>query len=173
MFSTHVALFLALAAPPDDREARTIDEVMKIGAELQRAIRKHDVQGILRYVARDGMTCGDGTMSKEEVRDDLETPGTRAYAYLFDAATFNARYRTYDDVDMDTKSIAEVLAAPGDAPMKVNFPTHGTGKKDLNSPCLVFGIGGSLERGGAPVLCFRPHKGKGPQWVLEGGLYEC
>jgi hypothetical protein len=68
-----------------------------------RVVRKHDVEAILHYVAPDGIDCVDATVPKKKVREELETPGTFAYSYLFDAAKFATAYKGYP-----TKSLAKV-----------------------------------------------------------------
>lgn len=158
-------MFSCSASPAQtaQNEGQIVEELSNVGARITDALRRRDINDVLEYVASYGISCGDLVIPRDRVVRELATRGTRPNAYLFDAAAFEAKYRSV----VAAVSLAQVVESNRRVEMRVVF-SPGVKGKDLGSPCIEFGPSGLASR---PWLCFiKDKKGK---WVLIDSLYDC
>jgi len=66
-------------------------DIRRVAEELKAAILKEDIEGILRHIHPDGLTCTDTKNSYQQVRRDLHNKNSHLYLSLFDTARFVKR----------------------------------------------------------------------------------
>lgn len=138
-----------------------IEEAKKLGRQLERAIRARDMVAVMQFAPREGIPCGQKTISYPQMARELRTPGAPLNAYLFDERTFNEKYAR----SQRPMSIAEFFRLEKDTDISVVFS---------EGPCVTYH---SLKTKARPTVCFRRGE-KG--WVYAGGregfpfsLYPC
>lgn len=104
-------------------------ELMIIALELKEAILRQDKATILKYVAKDGILCGDAMVPYAEVKRGLEDPTSRFYADLFD--TERLRQFVAGRTLYPPESVKEYLEKARDLTIEINFFKVG-GKKRLD-----------------------------------------
>jgi hypothetical protein len=78
------------AAPDPPGTAGAKSAVEQAADGLVRAIRSKSVSGVISYVGKDGVTCGDVRFARAEVLAALRDPGSQMHAWLFDDKAFRA-----------------------------------------------------------------------------------
>ncbi len=150
----------APADPLDARRAAVADELMKLGAALQREISRGDVEALLARVPAGGLRCGEGTVPRAHVARDLRAPGSWLHGVLFGGPGYApppggpASLRAFFD---GAREIAVLVSFRRD-------PRAGA----LGRPCLEYRAR-DLSTPGAP-FCFEPAGGR---WWLTASLYPC
>lgn len=178
MLAAALALLLAAgAAPPtaarpaparpapsdalERRRAAIADELVRLGAHLEREIQAGDVAAILARVPPDGLSCGGRIVPRARVERDLRDGSSWLHGVLLGgpAAPAAAPGRP--------PSLRAFFAAAPEVAVVVAFrrdPRAGT----VGRPCLDFRAR-DLATPGVP-FCFEE---RGGRWWLTESLYPC
>jgi hypothetical protein len=152
-------------APPTDplerRRAEIADEMVRLGARLQKEIEAGDVGAVLARVPPEGLACGDRLVPRAKVERDLRDPVSWLHGVVFGApgaAPASAGRAT---------SLRGFFAVAKEVAVMVTFrrdPVAGA----VGRPCLDFRAR-DLPTPGVP-FCFVSRGGK---WWLTESLYPC
>lgn len=151
----------AAAAPsgPEERERAAIaEEMVRLGAQLERELARRDVDALVARLPAAGLRCGDRTVPRARVERDLRTPG----AWLHDVLLGEAAARPGAPA-----SLRAFLAAAREIAVLVAFardPRAGP----VGRPCLDFRAPELVNP--ARPFCFEREGGR---WVFTQSLYPC
>lgn len=176
-----VALALAAAAPPqragtapdearearpgrrgdrlEQRRAAIADDLVKLGARIQREIERGDVEALLARVPAGGLRCAGKVVPRARVVRDLRDPGSWLHATLL--GTPGAR------PPGPPGSLRAFFAAAPEVAVLVSFRRDARAGA-LGLPCIEY-----RARDVAPPrtpLCFEREAGR---WWLTESLYPC
>ncbi|BDG03998.1 hypothetical protein [Anaeromyxobacter oryzae] len=155
----------AAPSPPADalerRRAAIADEMVRLGARLQRDIESGDVAAILARVPPDGLSCGGRIVPRARIEHDLRNPASWLHGVLLGGpgapAAAGGRPASLRAFFAGAKEVAVLVAFrrdPRAAP--------------VGRPCLDFRAR-DLATPGVP-FCFEQRGGK---WWLTESLYPC
>jgi hypothetical protein len=156
----------AAAAPPpakdplDARREAVANELLKLGAALQRAIEAGDAAPLLARVPDDGLRCGDRLVPKARVARDLRAPRAYLHGVFFGGPGYAPPAGTAPSLRALLREAPEVQAL-------VSFRRDARAGP-LGRPCLQFR---ARDRATPPApLCFERREGR---WWLTESLYPC
>jgi hypothetical protein len=152
-------------APPTDplerRRAEIADEMVRLGARLQKEIEAGDVAAVLARVPQAGLACGGRIVPRSKVERDLRDTGSWLHGVVFGppgASPASAGRAT---------SLRAFFAAAKEVAVVVTFRRDDVAGA-VGRPCLDFRAR-DLPTPGVP-FCFVPGGGK---WWLTESLYPC
>jgi hypothetical protein len=164
-----LAAVIAAAAPPpgaaptgdlEQRRARIANELIQLGAELQREIVREDADALLARVPPDGLRCAGRVVPRAKVARDLRGDGTWLHAVFFGGPGAAPPAS-------GPASLAAFLRTAREVAITVTFqPDPRAGP--VGRPCLDFRAK-DLPTPGAP-LCFERRDGR---WWFTESLYPC
>jgi hypothetical protein len=168
-----LAAFLLAAAPGEPRPAEgrgresverrreaVAREIAALGAELRRAIEKHDVAALVARVPEDGLRCGDRMVPRDRVAHDLRNEASWVHGVLFGGSGYSPPPGT-------AASLAALFRAAPEIALAVSFQQDPRAGPE-GRPCLEFRAKGIGTPG--PPLCFER---RGEAWWLAESLYPC
>jgi hypothetical protein len=135
-------------------------ELVRVGAELRRAIERGDAAALLARVPEAGLRCGERTVPKARVASDLAAPDSWLHGVFFGGLGYAPPPGT-------ARSVAALLLGPDEVVVVVSFvidPRAG----EVGRPCLDFRAEG-VGTPGVPI-CFEERRGR--WWIVES-LYPC
>ncbi len=147
------------ADPLERRRAAIADELVKLGARLQREIEAGDVEALLARVPAVGLRCADQVVPRARVVRDLRDPGSWLHATLLGAPGAPAAG--------PPRSLRAFFAAAPEVAVLVSFRRDARAGA-LGLPCLEY-----RARDLAPPrvpLCFEARAGR---WWFTDSLYPC
>jgi hypothetical protein len=170
-----VALALALAAAPiapaaaspagpeqalEKRRAGIAEELIRLGAAIQREIERGDVEALVARVPPDGLRCGGRVVPRARVARDLRAPGSWLHGFFFGGPAA-------PDARGQPGSLRALFAAAPEIAVLVAFRRDARAGP-VGRPCLDFRAK-RLATPGAP-LCFEARDGR---WWFTESLYPC
>jgi hypothetical protein len=135
-------------------------EIGALGAEIRRAIERHDVAALVARVPPDGLRCGDRVVPRDRVARDLQNEGSWVHGVLFGGPGYGPPPGT-------APSLAALFRAAREVALAVSFQQDPRAGPE-GRPCLEFR---AKELGTpGPPLCFER---RGEAWWLAESLYPC
>ncbi|HEY6003812.1 MAG TPA: hypothetical protein VIV57_13115 [Anaeromyxobacter sp.] len=175
MFPLLAALLLA-AAPAGSRPAESrpaegregverrreavAREIAALGAQIRRAIEKHDVAALVARVPEDGLRCGDRVVPRARVERDLRNEGSWIHGVVFGGPGYGPPPGT-------APSLAALFRTAREIALVVSFQQDARAGPE-GRPCLEFRAKEVGTPG--PPLCFER---RGEAWWLAESLYPC
>lgn len=136
--------------------SEAIGPVLQTADRLAAAVRSRSLDGIMSFVAPDGIPCLDDKISRKEVEHQLRTRGTWLNSYFFEPQIFRLQFAD----GLTPVSFAEFLASAKD--LRVLQPA----KQNSQFPCAIF-VASNLQF--RATFCFMR---RGRRWYL-GDLPNC
>jgi hypothetical protein len=153
----------AAAAPADaaveKRREAIARELLRVGAELRRAIERGDAAALLARVPDAGLRCGGRTVPKARVARDLGAADSWLRGVFFGGPGYAPPPGT-------ARSLAALLRGP-EVALTVSFAIDRRAG-EIGRPCLDFRAEG-VGTPGVPI-CFEERRGR--WWIVES-LYPC
>lgn len=146
------------ADPLERRRAAIADELVRLGARLQREIEAGDVEALLARVPESGLRCAGRVVPRARVARDLRTPGSWLNAVLIG---------TPGAPPGPPRSLRAFFGAAPEVAVLVSFRRDARAGA-LGLPCLEY-----RARDVAPprvTLCFEARAGR---WWFTESLYPC
>jgi hypothetical protein len=172
VLSLAAALLLAAAPAPsrpaegrgregvERRREAVAREIAALGAQLRRAIEKHDVAAFVARVPQDGLRCGDRVVPRARVERDLRNEGSWVHGVVFGGRGFTPPPGT-------APSLAGLFRTAREVALAVSFQQDPRAGPE-GRPCLEFRAKEIATPG--PPLCFER---RGDAWWLVESLYPC
>jgi len=166
------ALTLLLAAAPDQqpkpapadpleqRREAVANEILKLGAALQRAIEAGDPAPLIAHVPEDGLRCAGRIVPKARVARDLRSPRSWLHGVFFGGPGHVPPAGTAPSLRALLRDAPEIQALVAFRRDERAGP--------LGRPCLDFRARDLLTPG--TPLCF---ESRGGRWWLTESLYPC
>lgn len=147
------------ADPLERRRAAVADELVKLGARIQREIEAGDVEALLARVPAGGLRCADRVVPRARVARDLRTPGSWLHAALLGAPGAPP--------PGPPRSLRAFFGAAPEVAVLVSFRRDARAGA-LGLPCLEYRAR-DLSPPRVP-LCF---EARGGRWWFTESLYPC
>lgn len=136
------------------------NEMIGLGAAIQRAVERSDTAALLARVPADGLRCGPRRIPRARVRRDLENPRSWLHGMLFGGSG-------YTPITGGSKSLRAFFAEAKEIAVLVGFQRDGRAGP-VGQPCIEY----RAPNAPAPVfpLCFER---RGDAWWFADSLYPC
>jgi hypothetical protein len=148
------------ADPLDAKREAVANQILRVAAELERAIVAGDPAPLLARVPEDGLRCAARVVPKARVASDLANPRSWLHGVFFGGPGFQPPAGTAASLRALLRDAPEIQAL-------VAFRRDERAGA-LGQPCLDFRAR-DLATPGAP-LCF---ESRGGRWWLSESLYPC
>jgi hypothetical protein len=146
--------------PLERRRAAVADELVRVGARLQREIQAGDVDALLARIPAEGLACGGRIVPRARVERDLRDPASWLHGVVLGDGTLAA-------AGAPPSSLRAFFARAPEVAVLVAFrrdPRAGP----VGRPCVDFRAK-ELPTPGVP-FCFESREGR---WWLTESLYPC
>ncbi|HSD22331.1 MAG TPA: hypothetical protein VLC54_19935 [Anaeromyxobacter sp.] len=142
------------------RREQIARELIRLGAELQRAIEAEDVEALVARVPPDGLRCGERVVPRERLERELRSEKSWLHGVFFGGPGHVPSPRV-------ARSLREFFREADEVAVVVAFREDAAAGA-VGLPCIDYRAPG-LGTPGAP-LCFEKRAGR---WWFTESLYPC